>query len=51
MFPSSRCCLTSFGLVHSNPVHNRDLSDETGGGLIEGPIPSTWLMMSKLRTM
>ena len=29
----------------------RDLSDETGQGLIEGPIPSTWLMMTKLRTM
>ncbi|GLC71839.1 hypothetical protein PLESTF_001172600 [Pleodorina starrii] len=28
-----------------------DLSDETGQGLIEGPIPSTWLMMTKLRTM
>ncbi|GLC48529.1 hypothetical protein PLESTB_000107900 [Pleodorina starrii] len=32
-------------------LEHLDLSDETGRGLIEGPIPSTWLMMTKLRTM
>ncbi len=30
---------------------HRDLSDDMGQGLIEGPIPSTWLMMTKLRAM
>ncbi|EFJ43191.1 hypothetical protein VOLCADRAFT_96656 [Volvox carteri f. nagariensis] len=28
-----------------------DLSDDMGEGLIEGPIPSTWMMMTKLRIM
>ncbi|GLC72766.1 hypothetical protein PLESTF_001291000 [Pleodorina starrii] len=32
-------------------LEHLDLSDETGQGLIEGPIPSTWLMLTKLRTM
>ncbi|GFR49471.1 hypothetical protein Agub_g11532, partial [Astrephomene gubernaculifera] len=28
-----------------------DLSDETGAGEIEGVIPSTWLTMTKLKTI
>lgn len=37
--------------VSCPPFHRSDLSDEQGGGQLTGSIPSTWLMMTKLRTV